>query len=78
MPNGWTKIKGAAEYSGVSPRTIRSWLKAGLMHARLPSGTILIQYAAIDAFLKQFADRQFDVDAVVDELCKEMTKTDMS
>lgn len=51
---GWTKIKKAAAYAGVSPRTLRTWIKQGLKHSRLPSGAIFIQYCAIDQFLKGF------------------------
>lgn len=63
----WAKINSAAKYSGVSPRTLREWLKKGLEHSRLPSGTILIQYAAIDEFLKRFRVSENKVDEIVDE-----------
>lgn len=72
---GWGKIQASAEYSGVSPRTFRSWLKAGLEHARLPSGTILIQYKAIDKFLQQYVQNHNDVDAIVDDALKEMDRS---
>lgn len=48
--SGWAKIKKAAEYSGISERTMRDWLKAGLRHIRMPGerGCILIKYEWID------------------------------
>lgn len=52
--HGWGKVKSIAQYSGVSQRTLRNWIKQGLKHSRLPSGAILIQYSAVDQFLKGF------------------------
>ena len=65
---GWASAKSAAKYADVSERTIRKWIKEGLRHSRLPSGTIRIRYKDIDKYLEQF---QFDdnfIDAVVDEI----------
>ena len=42
---GWACIKKAAQYADVSVRTMRDWLKEGLKHSRLPSGTIRIRYS---------------------------------
>jgi len=53
MP-GWTKVKQGAEYAGVSERTFRPWLKDGLRHIRLRSGTVLTKYEWIDEFLGSF------------------------
>jgi excisionase family DNA binding protein len=55
--DGWTKIKQAAKYAGVSERTVRDWLKNGLKHSRITSGTVLIKYASIDAYLERFEVR---------------------
>jgi predicted site-specific integrase-resolvase len=65
---GWANTKNAE----VSQRTLRTWLKEGLRHAKLPTGTIRIRYDAVDAFLEQFADSQHQVDAVVDQLFSEL------
>ena len=64
---GWAKIKKAAEYSGISERTMRDWLKDGLKHSRLPSGTVLIRYGWIDAYLESFAAKDDTVDKIVAE-----------
>lgn len=66
MP-GWAKINSAAKYSGVSPRTFREWLKMGLEHSRLPSGTILIRFSDIDEFLKKFRIHENKVDQIVND-----------
>lgn len=69
MVTGWAKVKDAARFSGVSERTFREWLKDGLRHSRLNTGTILIKYDWIDAWLGQFEDTAISqVDAIVDEV----------
>lgn len=66
---GWTKIKSGARYAGMSERTFRSWLKSGLRHVRLPSGTILIKYLWIDKYLMGFeADQENEVDWIVNSI----------
>ena len=52
---GWAKVKVAARYAGVSERTFRQWLKDGLKHSRLRSGTILVKYEWIDEHLENYA-----------------------
>jgi hypothetical protein len=70
--NGWTKIKGGAKYADVCQRTFRNWLKMGLKHSRLKSGTVLIRYKAIDEFLKTFESNENKVDQIVNEVCKDL------
>jgi predicted site-specific integrase-resolvase len=65
--NGWAKIKPASKHAGVSERTIRTWLKEGLPHSRLPSGTVLIKYEWIDEYLGAFAIKEDQVDKIVTE-----------
>jgi len=48
---GYTKVKKAAQYSGVNERTFRDWLNTGLKHIQLPTGRILVRYSAIDEYL---------------------------
>ncbi len=66
--DGWAKIKKAAEYADTSERTLRDWIKAGLKHSRLPSGTVLIKYEWIDQYLESFTEQENHVDAVVDDV----------
>ncbi len=50
----WLKVKSAAEYMGLSPRTVRDLLNNGLPHSRLPSGTIQLEDQQIDEYLRNF------------------------
>jgi len=68
--DGWVKVKVAAKYAGVSERTFRDWLKCGLRHSRLNTGTILIRYAWIDEYLHDFEEKENQVDGIVDEFFK--------
>jgi excisionase family DNA binding protein len=70
---GWCKVKNAAKYADVSERTIREWLKEGLKHSRLPSGTIRIRYSDIDEYLEQFQVNDNLVDTVVDEIMNDFS-----
>ena len=70
---GYAKVKEAARYAGVSPRTLRKFLRQGLKHARLPTGTILIRYGWIDEFLGRYVEDGHDrVDKLVEEITQEM------
>jgi excisionase family DNA binding protein len=70
---GWGKIKPAAKYAGISERTFRDWLKVGLPHSRLPSGTILIKYSDIDEFLKRFEVMKNQADEMVEQILSELS-----
>ena len=69
---GWGKLKSGAKYADVSVRTFRPWLDKGLEHSRLPSGTILIRYEAIDEFLSKFTVKQDRVEKMVFEIVEEL------
>jgi len=69
--DGWGKIKAAAMYAGIKERTMRNWLKQGLRHARVPSGTILIRYRDIDDYLEQHCGSDHQINRIVDDVVKE-------
>ena len=69
---GYAKVKKAAKYAGVSERTFRDWLKDGLRHSRLSTGTILVAYASIDNYLASFVASRNQVDNIVDEVMQEL------
>ena len=71
---GWLKVKEAAVYCDMSERTIRSWLKDGLRYSRLRSGTILIKIEWIDDFLGRFEVQENEVDRIVEEVVKGMSR----
>ena len=64
---GWLTVKKAAEYCGMSERTVRNWFKQGLKHSRLKSRTILIKVAWMDEYLETYADQENKVDKIVEE-----------
>jgi hypothetical protein len=69
---GWTKIKGASVYAGVSPRTVRTWMKRGLRYSRLESGTVLFSYRWIDKFIEQFEATENIAERIVNEALREI------
>ena len=71
---GWEKIKAAAQYMGMSERSVRSLLKEGLKHSRLPSGTVLISVRSIEEYLEKFeVDISSEVDKIVRDIEKELS-----
>ena len=69
--HGWAKIKDAAKYADISERTFRDWLKKGLQHSVLPSGTILLKYSAIDDFLESYSVQENMIDTVVEDVLRD-------
>ena len=69
---GWGKVKEAARYAGISERSFRDWLKDGLRHSRLSTGTILVAFAAIDEYLERFEVSRNQVDNIVDEVMQKL------
>ena len=65
---GWAKIKKAAQYAGISERTLRTWLKEGLVYSRVRSGTVLIHKDDIDQFIRNFQVTKNEVKEIVDEV----------
>jgi excisionase family DNA binding protein len=77
MVQGWTKVREAAKYAGVSPRTLEDWLKGGLLRfAKLPSGIRLIKYQWIDEALERFQVNPKDnpINRLVNDVVKEFQK----
>jgi len=67
---GWAKITQGAKYAGVSERTFRAWLKAGLPFAKPPVGPNLVYLKDIDAFLKKHTIDLHQVDELVDSFMR--------
>lgn len=49
----WLRIKEAANYAGVSARTIRNWMDDGLVYRRLNHQFVRIHPNSIDDFLQR-------------------------
>jgi hypothetical protein len=50
------RIQAVADHCGVSPRTVRRWLDAGLPHYKpdpSPQGVVLIKWADLDRWLSE-------------------------
>ena len=71
--HGWAKVKDAAKYAGICERTLRTWLKKGLHHVILPSGTILLKYSAIDDFLESYSVQDNEIDTLVKDVLRDFT-----
>ena len=71
--DGWRKVKEAAAYAGISPRTLRDWLKQGLEHSRMPSGTILIHRDQIDKFISRYKATEKKAQKIASEFLKGLT-----
>lgn len=69
---GYCKVKKACIYAGVSDRTFRDWLKDGLPHFRLSSGTILVAYVDIDSWLESFRVDGSKIDDIVDQVFNDL------
>lgn len=71
--DGWGKVKTAAKYAGVSERTLRTWLKQGLRHAKLPSGIVLIKYDFVAEFLSNYGVKDGVLDGIVDDVLRDLS-----
>lgn len=69
---GYCKVKKGAAYAGVCKRTFRDWLKGGLAHFRLSSGTILVAYSDIDAWLESFRVDGSGVERIADRIMDDL------
>ena len=68
----WKKIKAASQYAGISERLFRDFLKKGLRHSRLPSGTILVKEAWLDEYFESFEVKENQIEKIVNEVVKEI------
>ena len=77
MVQGWAKVKEAAKYAGVSPRTLEDWLKDGLLrYIKMPSGMRLVKYQWIDEALEHFEvnPKENSLDRIVDDVLKKFQR----
>ncbi len=67
----WGNVRAGSEYAGVSPQTFRPFLKDGLEHVVLPSGTILVHRDAIDEYLRRFIVKGNKAEQIANEVIKD-------
>ena len=73
--NTWLKIKQAAVYAGVSPRTIYSWTKEkNLKFSKISRNLLLIKSSDLDKFLESYSadTNSSNVNRIVNEVIEEM------
>ncbi len=71
----WFQPKEAAQYAGISVRTLRVWLKNGLEHSHISQKLILIHTDEIDQYIKGFTEthnREDQIDSIVSECVAEV------
>lgn len=69
MTQGYIKAKDGAKYAGVSERTFRDWLKAGLKCTRpLNKKSVLTKPEWIDEFLVGYIDEGNRINDLVEEV----------
>lgn len=68
MP-GYMPLREAAQWAGVSLKTIRNWIKNGLPQYRgTARGKVLVRPADIDIFLVKENASQIHLDQIVDDV----------
>ena len=72
MDRGWLKIRDAAAWAGISPKTLRNWLGGGLRHSRV-GGIILIRRETLDEWLESHAVDAGQIDRLVNEVLREVS-----
>ena len=73
MTHGYLSIASAAGWCDVSPKTIKRWLSRGLpCYQDGPKTKILIAPDDIRAFLTKRQAQQPDVDAMVEEVIRDL------
>jgi len=70
---GYLPLREAAKWAGVSPRTIKRWVKRGLPTYQAGSkNKVLIRSEDIDKFLTRKLIPKPDLEAIVDEVLNEI------
>lgn len=70
--DGWGRIKQIVKYTGVSERTLRSWLKEGLKYSKI-GGVVLIRFEDLDKFVGGF-QVELNADLIVGDLERSFNK----
>ena len=64
---GYLSIEEAARYAGVSTRTIKRWIRAGLaVYQGTPRGKVLIRPTDVDTYLTRRQVPQVDLNTMVE------------
>ena len=72
---GYLPLADAATWAGVSPRTLKRWIAAGLPKYQAgPRGKVLVRPGDIDQFLTRQQAPTPDLDAMVNEVLQGLTQ----
>ncbi len=72
-PPGFVPLVEASAWAGVSPRTLRRWFGQGLPRYQAgPRGKVLVRTTDIEGFLKRQQAPKPKLDAMVDEVLKDL------
>jgi len=69
---GYIRLNKLSKDIGVCERTVRDWIKQGLICYRPSRRLVLIKQKDLDAFLSKFRDDKSQVDNLVDSITKDM------
>ncbi len=69
---GYVRLNKIAKDIGVCERTVRDWIKQGLICYRPSRRLVLIKRADLDDFLSKFKDDKNRIDNLVDQVMEDM------
>ena len=70
---GYLTLRGAQAWTGMSQRTIKRWIVAGLpVYQGVTGGKLLVKPQDIDQFLQKRQTPKVDLDALVNETLREI------
>lgn len=67
----WLRVKELAKQCGVSPPTVKQWLKQGLPHSQPSTKIILIKDSDFDYWLRRM-QRQEPVNPFIEKLSRDL------
>ena len=74
--DGYMDLKALSQYSSLSVRTLRQYLKDPVhpLPSFRPGGKVLVRRSEFDQWLARFRRDRSDVDRLVSEITKEVTR----
>ena len=71
---GYMRITSVAKDIGVHERTVRDWIKKGLICYRPSQRLVLIKRSDLDKFMKKFKVKKTDIDDLVESVMKDLVQ----
>ena len=73
MRKGWAKVRKAAQYAGISERTLWTWASQGMPYAKI-NGTALFNYEDLDAYIRKHTVNRNEVKEIVKDVLKNLSE----